>query len=79
MSISEKYSKHFRNAGLDTSSQLFRSVVSDAKELEKEIETLKEGLGLYETYLKESPCDHDIYPEQLEAWSKLQEWKSKTQ
>ena len=33
---------------------------------------LVEALGSALNYISECPCDPDVYPEQLEAWNKLQ-------
>lgn len=33
---------------------------------------LVEALSAAMDYIKKCPCDPDIYPEQLEAWNKLQ-------
>ena len=38
---------------------------------------LYEALKAALKYIEESPCDPDIYPEQFEAWDKLQELKPK--
>jgi len=35
----------------------------------------KKRCELAEDYIKESPCDPDIYEPQLEAWEKWQEFK----
>ena len=34
----------------------------------------KTGFELAMKYINESPCDPDIYKEQLEAWEKLQDF-----
>ena len=34
----------------------------------------KQGFELAKTYIDESPCDPDIYKEQLTAWDKYQLW-----
>jgi hypothetical protein len=42
---------------------------------QEEVKILKEGYKLLNDYIKKSPCDPDINPEQLEAWSKVLEFK----
>jgi len=46
-----------------------------ARELELEVAKWKNRCLLAEEYISESPCDPDIYPEQLEAYEKWQEFK----
>lgn len=43
-----------------------------ANEILKERDYWRERCELAEKYIKESPCDPDIYPDQLQAY---QEWK----
>ena len=38
------------------------------------IERLREGLKLAKNYIDKSPFDPDVYPQQLEAWNKYQEF-----
>ena len=46
------------------------SVINQHDQLVEMNKELAEALLAAVTYINESPCDPDIYPEQLEAWNK---------
>ena len=49
--------------------QLYIGVVGSSNKVD-----YKQGFELAKSYINESPCDPDIYKEQLAAWDKYQLW-----
>jgi nitrate/nitrite-specific signal transduction histidine kinase len=47
------------------------------KSLKEENKELRELFNAAKKYIDESPCDPDIYPEQLKAWEEYQKLLSK--
>lgn len=55
------------------SEQQIKTLKARVEKLSKEREYFRKRMFAAEDYIRQSPCDPDIYPEQLEAYSVWQE------
>ena len=67
LTYSSKY-ENTRSIGIVADSDDLEFIVNSLNNYDKLVEALQSAMN----YIKECPCDPDIYPEQLEAWNKLQ-------